>query len=104
MLGERTNVLYAKAYAFGVRTVRAYQHISQEKREYVPSKQLLRCGTSVGANVAEANGAISEADFSSKISIAYKECLATKYWLNLLHDTEYFITPAFNSLLRMLMN
>jgi len=59
---------------------------------------LLRCGTSIGANVTEANGAISEADFSAKISIAYKECLETKYWLNLLHDTSYITTPAFDSL------
>jgi four helix bundle protein len=98
MLGGRTNALYTKAYAFAVRIVRAYQHISQEQREYVLSKQLLRCGTSIGANVAEANGAISEADFSAKISIAYKECLETKYWLNLLHDTSYISTVAFNSL------
>ena len=98
MLGNRPNNLYKKAYAFGVRTVKAYQHLSQERREYVLSKQLLRCGTSIGANVAEANGAISEADFSAKISIAYKECLETKYWLNLLHDTDYLSTPAFTSL------
>lgn len=98
MLGSRPNNLYEKAYAFGVRTVRAYQYISQEKREYVLSKQLLRCGTSIGANISEANGAISDADFSSKISIAYKECLETKYWLNLLRDTDYITTPAFDSL------
>jgi four helix bundle protein len=98
MLGNKPNNLYIKAYAFGVRIVKAYQHISQEKREFVLSKQLLRCGTSIGANVAEANGAISEADFSSKISIAYKECLETKYWLNLLRDTDYITTPAFESL------
>ena len=53
------------------------------------SKQLLRSGTSVGANLSEANGAISKADFSSKVSIAYKECLETKYWLDLLKDTGY---------------
>ncbi|RYE90635.1 MAG: four helix bundle protein [Cytophagaceae bacterium] len=98
MLGSRPNNLYEKAYAFAVRTVRAYQHISQEKREYVLAKQLLRCGTSIGANVSEANGAIADADFSSKISIAYKECLETKYWLNLLRDTAYITTPAFDSL------
>ncbi|RZK36464.1 MAG: four helix bundle protein [Hymenobacter sp.] len=98
MLGGRPNNLYEKAYAFGGRVVRAYQHLSQERREYVLSKQLLRCGTSIGANVAEANGAISDADFSAKISIAYKECLETKYWLNLLRDTDYITTSAFDSL------
>ena len=90
--GGKANVLYEKAYAFAVRVVKAYQFLSAEKREYVLSKQLLRCGTSIGANVTEANGAISDADFSAKISIAYKECLETKYWLNLLYDTD-FITP-----------
>lgn len=92
MIGGKANVLYEKSYAFAVRVVKAYQFLSAEKREYVLLKQLLRCGTSIGANVTEANGAISDADFSAKISIAYKECLETKYWLNLLHDTD-FITP-----------
>ncbi|ALW83944.1 four helix bundle protein [Hymenobacter sedentarius] len=92
MLGGKDNVLYDKSYAFAVRVVKAYQFLSSEKRKFVLSKQLLRCGTSIGANVTEANGAISDADFSAKISIAYKECLETKYWLNLLHDTD-FITP-----------
>ncbi len=57
-------------------------------KEFVLSKQVLRSGTSVGANIVEANGAISKADFSAKISIAYKECLETKYWLSLLKDSE----------------
>jgi four helix bundle protein len=98
MIGGRPNVLYEKAYAFGVRIVRAYQFLSQEKREYVLAKQLLRCGTSIGANVAEANGALSDAEFSAKISISYKECLETKYWLNLLHDTDYLTSPVFKNL------
>ncbi len=59
---------------------------------------MLRSGTSIGANVAEANGAISEADFSSKISIAYKECLETKYWLSLLKDTDYISQKSFESM------
>ena len=62
------------------------------------SKQILKCGTSIGANIAEANGAISENDFSSKISIGYKEGLATKYWLNLLKDTDYLSEEEFESL------
>jgi four helix bundle protein len=61
--------------------VKAYQYLSQVKKEFILSKQLLKSGTSIGANIAEANGAISNADFSAKISIAYKECLETKYWL-----------------------
>lgn len=78
--------------------VRAYQFLSREKQKYVLSKQLLRCGTSIGANVAEANGALSDAAFSAKISISYKECLETKYWLHLLHDTEYLTVLMFDSL------
>ena len=85
----KKNNLYEKAYAFAIRVVKGYQFLSKEKREFILSKQLLRCGTSIGANISEANGAISKADFSSKISIAYKESLETKYWLNLLHDTDF---------------
>lgn len=98
MIGSKANILYEKAYAFGVRVVRAYQFLSQEKKEYVLSKQLLRCGTSIGANIAEANGAMSDAEFSAKVSISYKECLETKYWLHLLHDTDYLTAAMFNSL------
>ena len=85
----KENALSEKSYRFAVRIVKAYQFLSSEKREFVLSKQLLRSGTSIGANVAEANGAISKADFSSKVSIAYKECLETKYWLSLLKDTNF---------------
>ena len=77
-MSER-NVVYEKAYQFAIRIVKAYEFLSKEKKEFVLSKQLLRSGTSIGANIAEANGGISKADFSNKISIAYKECLETKY-------------------------
>lgn len=73
------NNLYKKAYAFVIRITKAYQYLSSEKREFVLSKQLLKSGTSIGANIAKANGAISKADFSSKLSISYKKCLETKY-------------------------
>lgn len=85
----KPNPAYDKAYALAIRIVRAFQHLTEEKREFVLSKQLLRSGTSIGANLAEANGAISEADLSAKVSIAYKESQETKYWLNLLKDTGY---------------
>ena len=62
------------------------------------SKQLLRCGTSIGTNIAEANGAISKNDFSAKMSIAYKECLETKYWLYLLKDSGDLDLESFNNL------
>jgi four helix bundle protein len=85
----KENLVYDKAYRFSIRIVKAYQYISVQQKEFVLSKQLLRCGTSIGANLSEANGAISTADFSNKVSIAYKECLETKYWVSLLKDTGY---------------
>lgn len=92
------NNLYTKAYNFAVRIVKAYQYLSDDKKEFVLSKQLLRSGTSIGAYIAEANGAISKSDFSAKISIAYKECLETKYWLSLLKDTGFIENNAFESI------
>ncbi|MBD2482384.1 four helix bundle protein [Planktothrix sp. FACHB-1365] len=92
------SLVYDKAYKFAIRVVNAYKYLTQNKQEWVLSKQLIRSGTSIGANIAEANGAISQADFSAKISIAYKECLETKYWLSLLKDTSYLDEQAFNSI------
>ncbi len=89
--------VYDKAYKFAIRIVHAYKHLCEEKKEFVLSKQLLRSGTSIGANIAEANGGISRADFRAKMSIAYKECLETKYWLSLLKDTGYISEKAFLS-------
>ncbi len=94
----KDDVAYTKAYNFAIRIVKAYQYLCEEKKEYVLSKQMLRSGTSIGANIAEANGAISEADFSNKISIAYKECLETRYWLSLLKDTDYVSEKSFESM------
>ena len=98
MTGMDDSKVFKKAYVFSVRIVKAYQHLCEKRKEYVLSKQLLRCGTSIGANIAEANGAISDADFSSKISLSYKESLETKYWLSLMKDTGYFTEKAFISL------
>jgi len=94
---KRENVVYRKAFAFAVRIVNAHKHLTENKREFVLSRQLLRSGTSIGANVAEADGAVSRKDFANKIGIAYKECLETKYWLDLLVETEYFSRDAYNS-------
>ena len=98
MSNRRGNVGYEKAYAFAIRIVRCCQYLTGEKKEYVLSKQLLRSGTSIGANLAEANGAISKSDFSAKVSISYKECQETKYWLRLLNDTDYLEDSAFTSI------
>lgn len=85
----KNNNLYDKAYKLAIEIVEIYKYLSLDKKEYVLSRQLLKSGTSIGANIAEANGGISKADFSAKLSIAYKECLETKYWLSLLKDTRY---------------
>ena len=92
------SLVYDKAYQFAIRIVKAYRYLVEEQKEFVLSKQLLRSGTSIGANIAEANGGISKADFRAKISIAYKECLETKYWLSLLKDTNYISSEAFSSI------
>ena len=94
----KDSIVFEKAYGLAIRIVNAYKYLTEQKREFVLSKQMLRSGTSIGANIAEANGAISKADFSAKMSIAYKECLETKYWLSLLKDTEYLETKAFDSI------
>jgi four helix bundle protein len=94
---KKDNVVYRKSFAFAVRVVKAYKFLIESKREFVLSKQLLRSGTSIGANVAEADGAVSRKDFANKIGIAYKECLETKYWLDLLYETEYIDKNAYDS-------
>ena len=95
---KKSNAAYEKAYALAIRIVNACRHLAEEKKEYVLSKQLLRSGTSIGANLAEANGAISEADLSAKVSIAYKETQETKYWIDLLKDTGYLTERQHESL------
>jgi four helix bundle protein len=92
------NVIQAKSYAFAVRIVLLYQHLLKTKKEFVLGKQLLRCGTSIGANVEEAIGGQSRADFVSKLSIAYKEARETSYWLRLLKDTGYLTEAEFDSI------
>ena len=92
------NIIQAKSYAFAVRIVRLYQHLSMTKKEFILSKQVLRSGTSIGANVEEAIGGQSRADFVSKMSIAYKEARETSYWLRLLKDTDYLSQSEFESI------
>ena len=91
--------LQGKSYQFAIRMVKMFQHLKDEKREFVLSKQVLRSGTSIGANLREASGAQSEKDFPAKLAIAYKECLETEYWLTLLHDTDYLNDAAFSSII-----
>lgn len=84
-----------KSFRFAVRIVRLYQYLTKEKKEFVLSKQLLRSGTSIGANVKEAIQAESKADFIHKLSIALKEASETEYWLELLQETSYRETKSF---------
>lgn len=83
------NVIENKSFQFAIRIVRLYKFLCEEKKEYILSKQLLRAGTSIGANVTEFQQAQSKPDFVSKISIALKEASETKYWIKLLGATEY---------------
>ena len=87
-----------KSFSFALRIVRLYQHLSDKKKEFVLSKQILRSGTSIGANLEESRGAQSASDFQAKISIAYKEARETSYWLRLLHASKYLTERQFNSL------
>ena len=84
------NIIEKKSFEFAIRVVKLYKYLYDKKKEFVLSKQLLHSGTSIGANVAEAQQAQSKADFiSKKISIALKETTETKYWLELLNATDY---------------
>ena len=92
------NIIVDKSKAFALRIIRLYQYLKNEKSEYVLSKQLLRSGTSIGANVKEAIRGQSRADFYAKLNISLKEASETEYWLELLHESEYIGEKAFNSI------
>lgn len=94
----RENAIVEKSMLFAVRIVRLYQHLTDARREFVMSKQALRSGTSIGANVREAESAQSKADFVAKCSIALKECDETGYWLELLKRTEYISSAQYDSI------
>ena len=87
-----------KSKKFSVRIVNLYKYLCDKKNEYVLSKQILRSGTSIGANIAESECAISKKDFLSKIYIALKESAETLYWLDLLYETEYITDSQYESL------
>ena len=93
------NVIVNDSKLFAIRIIKLYQFLTEKKAEYVMSKQILRCGTSIGANISESVFAQSRQDFISKMSISLKEASETKYWLELLHETEYITDAQFDSLL-----
>jgi four helix bundle protein len=86
---KKDNVIQQKSFTFAIRIVNIYRFLVDEKREFVLSKQLVRSGTSIGANVEEALGGVSDKDFLYKLGIAYKEARETIYWLRLFHATDY---------------
>ncbi len=93
---KRNNVLLEKSKAFALRIIKLYQYLSETKA-FVLSKQLLRSGTSIGANVREAVNGQTKADFYAKLYIAYKEAGETQYWLELLHESGHLSDEGFNS-------
>ncbi len=97
-MGARENLILDKSKLFALRIVRLYKFLCEDKKEYVLSKQLLRSGTSIGANLTEAQYGISDKDFLAKAYIALKECAETDYWLNLLFQAEYLSETEFTSI------
>lgn len=96
----KDNVLKDKPYSFALRIVKLYKFLTENKKEFVLSKQLLKSGTSIGANVAEGNRAESKLDFIHKLSIALKESFETEYWLNLLRDSEFITENQSDSIIK----
>lgn len=92
------SIIENKSFEFAIRTVNLYKHLITEKKEYVMSKQLLKSGTSIGANVSEGEQGQSKADFHSKMCIALKEANETYYWLRLLFATEYLTEKEYLSM------
>ncbi|MBL0144747.1 MAG: four helix bundle protein [Chitinophagaceae bacterium] len=93
------NIIQQKSYAFAIRIVNVYKYLIEEKKEFVLAKQLLRSGTSIGANVEEAIGGQSQKDFYAKLNISYKEARETNYWLRILRDTSFLNEKEAESLL-----
>ncbi len=95
---DKNNHIAQLTKSFALRVVKMYQYLGDKKMEFVMSKQLLRSGTSIGANVRESIYAQSKADFVSKLSIALKESSETEYWLELLHESGYLDDKEFESI------
>ncbi|PKP18865.1 MAG: four helix bundle protein [Bacteroidetes bacterium HGW-Bacteroidetes-15] len=85
----KENVIKTKSYAFALRVIKLYKFLCEEKREFVLSKQLLRSGTSVGANIEEADAGQSKRDFIAKLQISLKEAKESHYWIRLLKDSDF---------------
>lgn len=93
----KENIIQQKSYAFAIKIIELYKYLIGTKKEFILSKQLLRSGTSIGANIEEALGGQSKKDFISKLSIAYKEARETKYWLSLIREAKYMTQEELSS-------
>jgi len=96
----KENVIQDKSYTFALRIIKLYKYMVDDKKEYVLSKQILRCGTSIGANIEEAIAGQSKKDFNSKMYIAFKEARETHYWLRLLRDSHFLTEKESESLFK----
>ena len=94
----KKNVILEKSESFSIRIVKLHHYLTKQKHEFVMSKQIMRSGTSIGANISESQNAQSKADFIHKLNIALKEADETMYWLKLLQKTQYLTPSAFQSL------
>lgn len=95
---DEKNTVLVKAKTFAIRIVKLFAFLRKEKKDFILSKQILRSGTSIGANLAEAEFAVSEKDFLSKNYIALKECAETIYWLELMYQTDTLTKEQFDSI------
>ena len=94
------NIIQEKSFTFAIRIINLYKYLKNEKKEFILSKQILRSGTSIGANIEEAIGGQSDKDFFTKLTISYKEARETVYWLRLLLATDYISEEQANSLMK----
>ena len=92
------SIIQQKSRDFAIRIIGCYKFLTEQKNEFIMSKQLLRCGTSIGANTRESKNAQSRMDFLNKLNIALKEADETEYWLDLLHETKYLDDQQYTSL------
>ena len=94
----KENIIQDKSFLFAVRIINLYKYLTATKKEFVLSKQILRCGTSIGANIEESIGGRSDKEFLFKLEISYKEARETIYWLKLLKATDYISVNEFDSI------
>jgi len=96
---KKENAVVDKSYAFAIKVVETCKRLVEQRKEFTLSKQLLRSGTSIGANIEEAQGGQSRKDFFAKLTISYKEAREIRYWLRLLRDTKYLDSPRADELI-----